>query len=1116
MESVHIHVHSEYTLLSSMCRIPALVEKAKAAQFSALALTDRHVMYGAVPFYKACKESGLKPIIGMETTVRFAEDRESDLLLYARSNKGYEHLLKLSTIIQCREEKEKYVTWEELLAYKDDLLYVIPYSGGFVRACLEDEALERGERFIQFLKDHLGGESVYLEIQGTDRSKVEPINQLAAKLAIPLVCSQHIQVLEREDLDAWKVIQAIREGVLVEELRIEQEEDVCFFTLTEMEQTFRAYPEALQNTKKLADRCHVELTLGKPRLPKFQTPNEQSAEDYLRKLCEQGAKERYGEEWTKEKAQRLGEELAVIERMGFSDYFLIVWDFMRFAREASIVTGPGRGSVAGSLVAYVLFITDVDPLHYDLLFERFLNPERISLPDIDLDFPDHRREEVIVYVKKKYGANRVAQILTFGTLAARASVRDVGKALAIPPNVIEKISKEISGRPGMTLVKAYNENERLRQLVHASDEAQKVMKLARKVEGLPRHTSTHAAGVVISEQPLTEVIALQHGQGEVPLTQGTMETVEDVGLIKMDFLGLRNLTLLEMVVKRVRETYGHSLNVKQLPLNDAKTFALLAKGETTGVFQLESGGMRKVLRELKPNTFADIVAVNALYRPGPMEFIPDYIQGKEGTKEITYLHPDLEPILSSTYGVIVYQEQIMQIAAKMAGFSLGEADLLRRAISKKKGEALRQQEEAFVTGAVRQGYEQETAKKIYELIVRFANYGFNKSHAVAYSMLAYQLAYLKAHYPSSFYAALASAIWNQPEKLERLLQEMKQQGIRVLPPSLSKSDIHFSEEEEGVRFPLLPLRYVSVRAIRELIKARREAPVRSLFDLCSRVDGRIVTSRVMESLIKAGALDELGERATLLANIEEAFQFAEQVKEFQENTGGLFQLSVEEPEYIKVEPLTDLEKLAYEKEAVGFYLSGHPLLAYTESLRQYDRLTYLEGAERRFVKLAGMIHRIRRIRTKRGEVMGFLTMSDETGEWEAVVFPAVWAMYEWGLKEGELYFVEGKMDRGRSEELQLLVDKVLPLKHMLKKEKEKLFLKITADVEKEVERLNDIRRLLQVHHGPTPVVMYYEKQRKTIQLPEKYHVSLSFILLHELEQLVGKEHVVVSTYEDES
>ncbi|WP_017726599.1 DNA polymerase III subunit alpha [Halalkalibacterium ligniniphilum] len=1109
MESVHLHVHSEYSLLTSICRVPQLVQQAKKQGFSALALTDKHVMYGAVPFYQACKEKGIKPIFGMETHVRFKGDFSTSMLFLAENKAGYHHLLKLSSMVQLREDKEKYLQWDELIAYTNGLIFIIPYEGGFLRSMLREGEKERAKHILIGLLQHINAENLYIEIQGSEEEMHWQLQELAKDSGIPLVASQHVHLLERKDDPAFQIVQAIREGYVVEHIGdiSPSADDRVLLSPEEMADKFHRFPEALANTVALAKRCQVELSLGEPLLPKYPLDGGETADVYLRRLCEAGGRKRF-EQWTEDLQQRLDHELQVITSMNYSDYFLIVWDFMRYARKRGILTGPGRGSAAGSLVAYTLFITDVDPIRYQLLFERFLNPERISLPDIDLDFPDHRRDEVIAYVQQKYGRDHVAQILTFGTLAARAAIRDVGRAIAADERLIEQLAKEIPAAPGMTLKKAKQSSERLQRMLQETEEARLIYRYAEQLEGLPRHTSIHAAGVVISPTPLTEYIALQEGQNGIPLTQGTMDVVEKVGLIKMDFLGLRNLTLIENIVKLIKMESGVTVNVRELPLDDRETFSLLCAGNTTGVFQLESSGMRRVLRELLPNRFEDIVAVNALYRPGPMENIPVYIKGKNGERTITYPHPDLESILKTTYGVIVYQEQIMQIAVKMAGFSLAEADLLRRAVGKKKRHELEEQQAHFITGARARGYDEGTAEAVYKLIVRFADYGFNRSHAVAYSMIAYQLAYLKAHFSQAFYTALLSSVWHNQDKLVQHLQEVKKSGIAVFPPSLSKSHMHFRQEKEGIRFGLLPIRNVGAQAIQNIIKERSNGAFKNLFDLVARIDTRAVGKRAIEGLIKAGALDEFGQdRAILLASVDKAFENAEQVKEFQEDTGGLFELDLTEPSYEDAEPLTTLEKLACEKQALGFYLTGHPIAAFAEELIDVGRMTFLEALQKKgTARVAGLVHTIRRIRTKKGEAMGFLTVSDEGGEWETVLFPRIWNLYEWTLREGELFFIEGKLDESRDKP-QIVAQRITPLSKLVKPSPHILYLRIPS--KDDFNFLEEVRSVLKEFHGTTPVILYYESEKKTIRLSKEFHIDPSASCLQALQQLLGEEHVVL-------
>ncbi|GAE28106.1 DNA polymerase III alpha subunit [Halalkalibacter wakoensis JCM 9140] len=892
MEIVQTHVYSEYSLLSSTNRIEELVKKAKEIGYEALAICDHHVMYGIVPFYEACLKYDMKPIVGLEATIN-DQGEKSLLRLYAKNEKGYMNLLKIATKIGHNQEKVPSIMKQDILPYMSDVLITIPFQGGPLDGMLQKGEKELALKWIESWKGSTHLSDWFMELQildGESGQKREQIKQFAKNKGIQIIATHPVRFLQEQDAASFQVIRAIREGVKAEDYPLEQKERSYYLqTPEQMKKRFANEAEALEQTKAFSSLCHIDLELGQRKLPQFPVEKGNSS-DLLRRLCEKGCQDRYGHA-NEEVLIRLKQELDVINQMGFQDYFLIVWDFMKYAKEQGIITGPGRGSAAGSLVSYVLQITDVDPLKYDLLFERFLNHERVSMPDIDIDFPDHRRDEMIAYVQRKYGHDRVAQIITFGTLAARAVVRDVGKVLGIDSYVVGQLAKEIPQAPGTTLEKAKNASDRIQAMLAESKDVAALWGIASQLEGLPRHASTHAAGVVISAEPLTEVMALQAGQSSISLTQAPMDVVEKVGLLKFDFLGLRNLTLLEVIIKVIYNQYGTRIQLSNIPLDDEKVFQLLGSGATTGIFQLESEGMRSVLKNLKPTEFEDIVAVNALYRPGPMDYIPVYIRGKHGKERVSYLHPDLEPILKKTYGVIVYQEQIMQVASKMAGFSLAQADILRRAISKKKKGELEQQREAFLAGATQKGYTKTVAMDVFQLIERFANYGFNRSHAVAYSMISYFLAYLKANYPLAFYTALLSGVWNHSEKLAHHIKEAEEAGYEIFPPSVNKSEVLFKIEEEGIRFGLLPISHVGLQAAKWIVETRKHEPYKDLFQFAVKMNQKIVNKKAMEQLIKAGAMDEfLQDRATLLYSVEEAIQFATEVNSFQDETEGYLHL----------------------------------------------------------------------------------------------------------------------------------------------------------------------------------------------------------------------------------
>ncbi|WP_078430139.1 DNA polymerase III subunit alpha [Alkalihalobacterium alkalinitrilicum] len=1114
MSFVHLHVHTEYSLLTGACRIREVVQSAKDKGFQALAITDKGVLFGAIPFYKECLAKGIKPIIGLELKVTNADQTKAyPILFYAKNRIGYQHLIQLSTL--ANRHPHQTVDLDSVLKYKDGLIVVIGYEKGLILDAIYSNNQQELEQFLRQLKAKISLTDLYIEIQIHHREDLVILNkvvELAMFYEIEVVASNHVHFTDQEQVLAYETVNSIREGKWVErdDLRHEQ---YYLKTAEEMNILFKKYVSFLANSVKIADRCSLSLSLGTIQLPKFPLTGDVTSDRFLYEKCLEQMTLKYAD-ITDVIKERLRYELQVISTMGFSDYFLIVWDFMKFASDAGMITGPGRGSAAGSLVAYLLDITKIDPIQYGLLFERFLNPERITMPDIDIDFPDHRRDEVIDYVRQKYGEEHVAQIITFGTLAARAAVRDVGRVMNIDSRIIDRVAKLIPNTPGIKLEIAWMENKKLQQIVQDTPVAKRLYEAARLVEGLPRHTSTHAAGVVMSSTRLTDHVPLLIDEQRTALTQYSMGVLEEIGLLKMDFLGLRNLTLLEQIVFAVKKSTGETLNIDALPLDDSKTFELLCKGETTGVFQLESQGMRRVLQQLQPSEFEDIVAVNALYRPGPMEFIGTYIDGKHNRRKVIYPHPHLEPILKPTYGVIVYQEQIMQIAATMAGFSLGEADLLRRAVSKKKRDVLEEQRFKFVKGAKQQGYDEKSANDVYNMIVRFANYGFNRSHAVAYSMIAYQLAYLKANYPTSFYAALFSSVVFHQEKLSQYIAEAKNHGIKILPPHINRSSYTFSMEEQGIRFGFAPIRYVGEKAASEIISKRNNKDYKDLFDFCARVDMRAVTKRAIEALVVAGCFDTFGyHRAQLLATLDDALEYGEEVMKNHKMNGQLFSLEMERPSYYSVPPFSEEELLHYELEVTGLYLSGHPLLKYSSILKTYHRVSTNQasiGSRGSKQTIAGFLQSVRRIKTKKGEEMGFIRIQDDVGELEVVIFPKSWQHYNHLLKEKELVLVELQIDE-KQDRRSFIVQHLALLKDIKEKKKEtRIFLRVQENHEKK-EILEKVKEILLYHNGDAQVILFYEETNKKVVLSEQYSISSTGEEIRQLQNLLGTKNVVIKS-----
>ncbi|MFB5663588.1 DNA polymerase III subunit alpha [Alteribacillus sp. HJP-4] len=1103
MALVHLHVHTEYSLLKSSARIDHLTKRAKELNMDALAITDKNVMHGAVPFYKKCMEYGIKPILGLELWVDgLYLDGEFPIVLLARNIDGYRDLMRLSSEKQMNDK----VTSEQISTHLTNCYVLLPYAESEAAVSVREQEGWKAAEILQSWKQLVQIDHLFMELQPLqeDARSQKDWKALAAQAEIPLIAGNNVHMTEKSESRARLALTAIEQGKALKEL---EQHQGYFGTLLNEKEAVSRLPddgEAIRRTAEIAKACSVTLEFQQMLLPKYPVSADTSSGEKLRRLCEEGLARRYSK--VSEQAQkRLLHELAIIEKMGFQDYFLIVWDFVAYARSQNILVGPGRGSAAGSLVSYVLEITDVDPLEHDLLFERFLNPERISMPDIDIDFPDHRRDEVIQYVARKYGEKRVAQIVTFGTFGARAAVRDTGRILEAPQALIDRVAGFIPQTPGMTLKKAIDSNREFRAFIEREPDGAGIVKLALEIEGLPRHTSVHAAGVIISGGKLTEYVPLMKKDAEILLTQYPMEVLEEIGLLKMDFLGLRNLTILERITESIQRREGKTFDLRTLPLEDKKTYEMLSKGETTGVFQLESAGMRQALQQVAPSRFEDIAAVNALYRPGPMENIPLYSDRKHERKQPEYPHESLKPILAQTYGVIIYQEQIMKIAAIMAGYSFGEADLLRRAVSKKVRHVLENERSRFLKGAETKGYTSEAADEVYDLIVRFADYGFNRSHAVAYSIIAYQLAYLKANYPADFYAALLSAHLHQTAKLSLYLREALQAGVKILPPSILYSQPGFSVTGAQIRFGLLAIKQLNVKQVRSIIQARRRKGFDSFVDFFMQQEAASLNRKSVENLIKAGAFDEIYEnRAALLASIDRAQEFAE----FQQDLGGLIG-GDNDFRYVEADPYSETEKLEAEKEALGFYISGHPLEKYAAVLERFQPVSLIETFDRssRSIPAAGLIEEVKRVRTKAGQSMAFAVMSDGVGSVEVVLFPAVFRTINNRFTAQSPVLIIGRQDK-KSQTNKILADQVIFLDELLAGAQHTLFLKIE-------EKYNNswttsrIKEVLRKYPGVTPVCLYYSDAKKTIQLTERYNTQATSECLRELRGVLPEEFVVL-------
>ncbi|MFK7697773.1 DNA polymerase III subunit alpha [Paenibacillus sp. HJGM_3] len=1069
---VHLHVHSEYSLLDGAARIEDLAAQAAKRGMKALALTDHGVMYGAIPFYRACLAHGIKPIIGCEVymtpgsrlnKVSRQDNPTYHLILLAKNETGYRNLMRITSGAHLEGFYYKPRTdMEQLARYSEGLVCLSSCLGSEISQHLlhdrKEEARAAAERYRAIF-----GDDYYLELQDhglIEQKKVlQAMQELSRETGIPLIVTNDVHYIDPADQAVQDVLICIGTGKTLEDAgRLKFHTDQLYLkSPEEMAKLFSYVPEALENTVRVADKCELQLEFGRSILPQYEPIPPQfggQAAAYLESLCLEGLTARYADkpEWKapgdagaayrRSLEERLRYELGVIGNMGFSDYFLIVWDFIRYAHEHGIVTGPGRGSSAGSLVAYVLRITDVDPIKYGLLFERFLNPERVTMPDIDIDFSDERRDEVIEYVVRKYGHEHVAQIITFGTMAAKAAVRDVGRVMNLPYGDVDRVAKLLPSYLGVTIEEALRTTPELKELCEKQSSAAELIEMAKKVEGMPRHASTHAAGVVISREPLTNYVPLQEGTEKVALTQYSMEHLEAIGLLKMDFLGLRYLSIIERTLSWIEQRHGIRLNFSRIRDDDPATYEMLSRGDTTGIFQLESSGMRRVLKELRPSEFEDIISVNALFRPGPMEFIPKYIQGKHGLAKVEYPHESLKPILGDTYGIIVYQEQIMQIASRMAGFSLGEADLLRRAVSKKKREVLDEQRAKFVQGSERVGYTQDESNRVYDMIVRFADYGFPRAHATAYGVLAFQTAYLKAHYPVEFMASLMASVMGNHRKVAEYADECRRMGIPVLAPDVNESGIQFTpvgrtgsaDNPPAIRFGLAAIKNVGVQAMESIMKERKEKPYENLLDFCRRIDLRTCNKRVLESLIQAGAMDSLpGHRAQLIAILDETVEAAQKWKKEREDLQlHLFGFTEDVNwtlEYPDVRPFAPMQQLDFERELLGLYLTGHPLDTYEERLAELDPDQLHELAEypdHAEVWVPAMVVSSKPIMTRKGKTMGFLELENRIARVEAVLFPEAWGKYSPFLNKGAALFVKAKLQH-QDEDVKLLVDALYPL-----------------------------------------------------------------------------------------
>lgn len=1056
MSFVHLHAHSHYSLLDGLAKIDEFVSRAKELGMDAIALTDHGNLYGAVEFYKRAKKEGIKPILGVEAYLapksRFEKngantDKYFHITLLAQNNVGWKNLIKLVTLANLEGFYYKPRIDRDLLeTYGEGLIVLSGCPSGEIPKLLSRGQTKEAYEAARFYKKTFG-ENFYIEIwhqpRIADMHKTVPLLvSLAKELDIPLVATQDIHYLRPGDSFFHEILLAVQTGnKITDDDRLSlRNGDFSMRPPEEMAKLFAEYPEAVENTARIAEKCNVELELGKVLLPKFAVPTGETNFSYLRKLVDMRMHERYSD-ITPEVHERIEYELAVIERTGFADYFLIVQDFINWAKERKIVVGPGRGSAAGSIISYILRITDVDPIKYNLLFERFLNPDRIQMPDIDMDFTDVRRDEVMGYLRETYGENNVAHIITFGTMASRAAIRDVGRALGFSYSFCDGIAKLVPFN--FTLQKTLAEVPEFKQQYETNTDMRKLVDAARHLEGVVRHASVHACGIVISEKPLTEYLPLQYAPQDenTIITQFEMHTVEDLGLLKMDLLGLKNLTIIEDAIRLIKDTQQIGLDISKIPLDDAKTFKdIFQAGNTTGVFQFESSGMRRYLKELVPTDIEDIVAMVSLYRPGPMELIPQYIARKFGREKVTYLHPKLEPILSQTYGIGVYQEQMMRIARDLAGFTLSEADTLRKAIGKKIKALLDEQEDKLVQGMIENGIDVRTAKKIWDLFPPFARYGFNRSHAVCYAIIAYQTAYLKTHFPVEFTTALFNADRNDIDRISFLVTEAKKMGMQVLPPDLNRSFSSFTPEEGNIRFGLLAIKNVGGGIVDAIVQDRaRRGPFISFEDFLSRVTHKDLNKKSFESLSKAGVFDSTGiERKKILDNLDIVLASAQQIRKAeQQNNHSLFGTGggagTSSLRLKETEPATSEERLFWERELLGFYISDHPLKKYEKFYREKKAIPISSIIKNQNpssipnpVRIGGVITAVKKIVAKNKKEIAFVRIEDMGDAMELVVFSEILAKKPEAWKEKSVVIVQGKLSL-RDNEPKIIADEVVRL-----------------------------------------------------------------------------------------
>ncbi len=1151
---IHLHNHSHYSLLDGAATINALIGAAKRYEMPALALTDHGVMFGAVEFYKKAKKAGIKPILGSELyilTKGSRSERQEEggngrahkrsyhhIVLLAKNNTGYKNLMKLCTLGHTEGFYYKpRIDVPLLREYAEGLVCLSACAGGIVAAHLVDGNYETA-REVALIYKEIFGDDFYLEIQNhnyaPEKNVLEGMPRLARELGIKLIGTNDIHYIEREHAIPHNVMLKIPDAnsTNAQDIHVLRygTDQIYFKSAEEMHRVFADYPEAIESTLEVAEKCNVELDLKKNHMPDFPIPPDaevDTLDEYFEKLVSEGIERRY-EVVTPEIRDRVRLELDVVKRMGYSGYFLIVSDFIRQARNMNVLVGPGRGSAAGSIVSYALGITNVDPLTYGLLFERFLNPDRISMPDIDVDFSDQKRELVIQYVREKYGAESVSQIITFGTLSSRAVLKDVGRVLGIPLSTVESITKQIPVFQGKVtpIQEALETIPELKWVKTSNDpRMQDLIRFSTVLEGMNRNVSTHAAGVVIAPGPVSDYVPLYKTPQTELMTQYNMKDLEDVGLLKMDFLGLRTLTVIENALEMIADRYGVRIDLDEIPIDDQKTFELFSKALTVAVFQFESRGMQDYLKKLKPNTINDLVAMNALYRPGPMSMIDDFIDRKYGRKKIEYLHPELEPILNETYGIIVYQEQVMKIASAIAGYTLAAADLMRRAMGKKDKLLMSDQKKTFVSGATERGIPKKSAVEIFELIDKFASYGFNKSHSVAYSVLAYQTAYLKAHYSAEFMAATMTSEINNTDKIVLFIDECRKLGINVLPPDVNQSDWNFIVTGEGIRFGLAAIKGVGTNAVKEIVRVRTEGgEFQNIFDFCTRIDLRVVNKKTLESLIQAGAFDTTeGHRAQLLETADKAMIYGQSQKKHREaGQSSLFDVGGKsaEAQPVQYPPLPDIPewsegmKLSREKSVLGFYVSGHPLKKYQREVEAFSTVKFGEAEVVQHdsqIRICGIVTAVKTKIDRKGNTMAFVTMEDFTGKGELIVFSDTYKEYRHLLIPDSLVVVEGRA-QPTEDTLKILPNIVRPLTDVYQHYAQAVIISIDLGKVREsaIKKLKEIFEHYEGNCACTFIVEGGDADTPRTWFSRRYTVNPTDQFIDDVRSLLGPDAVRVN------